>query len=88
MTYIQKNINYPADAAKNGIQGRVTVSFIVEKDGSLSDFVIIRSPDPSLSKEVIRVLSSMPKWKPGKNKGKIVRVQYPLPVTFKLPASN
>lgn len=85
MTYIQKNINYPADAAKNGIQGRVTVSFIVEKDGSLSDFVIIRSPDPSLSKEVIRVLSFMPKWKPGKQNGKIVRVKWSMPVTFKLP---
>lgn len=85
IAYIQKNINYPADAAKNGIQGRVWVSFIVEKDGSLSDIEIIRSPDSSFSKEAIRVLSSMPKWKPGKQNGKIVRVKWSMPVTFKLP---
>ena len=88
MTYIQKNLKYPPEAAKNGIGGRVNVTFIVEKDGTLSNIGIIRSPDPSLSKEAIRVVSSMPKWQAGRNQGKLVRVKYVLPITFRAQNVN
>ena len=72
--FISKNLRYPIFAKENGIQGRVRVSFIVEKDGSLTDFIITRSVDPSLDKEAIRVLQSMPKWNPGKLDGQYVTV--------------
>ncbi len=84
MAYIKKNLKYPAFAAENGIQGRVTLSFTVEKDGSIANIEIMRSPAEELSKEAIRVVQSMPKWKPGKQRGKAVRVKYVLPVTFRL----
>ena len=70
--FISKNLRYPIFAKEKGIQGRVQVSFIVEKDGSLTDFVITESKDPSLDKEAIRVLQSMPKWNPGKHHGQFV----------------
>lgn len=72
--FISKNLRYPIFAKENGIQGRVKVSFIVEKDGSLTDFIVTRSVDPSLDKEAIRVLQSMPKWNPGKRDGQFVTV--------------
>lgn len=84
MNYIRKNLKYPAFAAENGIQGRVTLSFTVEKDGSIANIEVMRSPADELSKEAIRVVNSMPKWKPGKQRGKPVRVKYVLPVTFRL----
>ena len=84
MNYIKKNLKYPAFAAENGIQGRVTLSFTVEKDGSIANIEVMRSPAEELSKEAIRVVQSMPKWKPGKQRGKPVRVKYMLPVTFRL----
>ena len=73
--FISKNLRYPIFAKENGIQGRVQVSFIVEKDGSLTDFVIIQSEDPSLDKEAIRVVKSMPKWNLGKKDGQFVNVK-------------
>ena len=82
--YISKNIHYPVVAEENGIQGRVLVSFIIEKDGSLTDFVIEKSVDPSLDKEAIRLVRSMPKWNPGKKDGQSVNVKYTLPITFRL----
>ena len=82
--YISKNIRYPVVAEENGIQGRVLVSFIIEKDGSLTDFVIEKSVDPSLDKEAIRLVRSMPKWNPGKKDGQSVNVKYTLPITFRL----
>ena len=69
---------------KNGIQGRVVVSFVINKDGSTSDYQIAKSVDPYLDKEALRVLSLMPKWKPGKQRGVPVRVKYIVPVSFKL----
>ena len=84
MEYISKNLRYPAFAAENGIQGRVTLSFVVEKDGSVTDIQELRSPSEDLTKEAKRVVQSMPKWKPGKQRGKPVRVKYMLPVTFRL----
>lgn len=84
MAYIKKNLKYPASASENGIQGRVTLSFVVEKDGSISNIEILRSPAEELSQEAIRLVKSMPNWKPGVLKGKKVRVKYILPVTFRL----
>lgn len=84
LKYIRENIKYPEQAMKKGIQGRVTVSFIIEKDGSISDVRPILSVHPLLNKEAVRVVESMPKWTPGKQNGKPVRVRYNLPVMFKL----
>ena len=84
MAYLRKNIKYPTICQEQGIQGRVIVQFVVNKDGSIVDPVVARSVDPYLDKEAIRVVSSMPKWKPGKQRGKPVRVRYTLPVAFKL----
>lgn len=84
LQYLMKNIKYPEQAVKEGIQGRVTVRFIVEKDGSISDVKPVLSVHPLLNKEAVRVVESMPKWSPGKNNGKPVRVRFNLPVMFKL----
>ena len=82
--FLSQNIKYPVVAEENGVQGRVIVTFIVEKDGSISNVTIVKSVDPSLDKEAIRVIKSMPKWIPGKQKGAPVRVKYTVPVTFRL----
>ena len=84
MQYLSKNIKYPPVAEENGIQGRVVCSFVVERDGSVSDVRILKGVDPSLDKEAIRVVSAMPKWIPGRQNGQMVRVKYNLPVTFRL----
>ncbi|MBF1544225.1 MAG: energy transducer TonB [Prevotella salivae] len=84
LQYLMKNIKYPEQAMKEGIQGRVTVRFIVEKDGSISDVKPVLSVHPLLNKEAVRVVKSMPKWTPGKQNGKPVRVRFNLPVMFKL----
>lgn len=84
MKYIMENMKYPEQAMKEGIQGRVTVRFIVEKDGSISNVRPILSVHPLLNKEAVRVVESMPKWTPGKQNGKPVRVRFNLPVMFKL----
>lgn len=84
ISWLASNIKYPAISEENGVQGHVVCSFIVERDGSLSDIKVRRSVDPALDKEAIRVLKTMPKWFPGKEKGIAVRVQYTFPVTFKL----
>lgn len=84
LQYLMKNIKYPEQAMKEGIQGRVAVRFIVEKDGSISDVKPILSVHPLLNKEAVRVVESMPKWTPGKQNGKPVRVRFNVPVMFKL----
>ena len=84
LQYLMKNIKYPEQAMKEGIQGRVAVRFIVEKDGSISDVKPVLSVHPLLNKEAVRVVESMPKWSPGKHNGKPVRVRFNLPVMFKL----
>lgn len=84
MQYLSKNIKYPTIAQENGTQGRVTVQFVVNRDGSIVDAKVLRGVDPYLDKEAIRVISSMPKWKPGMQRGKAVRVKYTLPVMFRL----
>ena len=83
--YLGDNVKYPVIAQENGIQGRVISQFVVNKDGSIVDIEVVRSGgDPSLDKEAVRVIKSMPKWKPGKQRGKPVRVKFTLPVNFKL----
>lgn len=84
MQFLSKNIQYPINAQKNHTQGRVTVQFVVNKDGSISEPKIIRGVDPDLDGEAIRVISLMPKWKPGMQKGQPVRVKYTVPVMFRL----
>jgi TonB family protein len=83
--FLQANIKYPALCKKEGIQGRVVVQFVVNKDGSICDAKVVKSAHPQLDAEAIRVISSMPRWIPGKQKGKNVRVRYTLPVHFRLP---
>ncbi|MBP5339934.1 MAG: energy transducer TonB [Prevotella sp.] len=84
MEWLSKNIKYPVIAEENGIQGRVVATFVVERDGSITDVKIVKSVDPSLDKEAIRVLKAMPKWIPGRQNGQPVRVKYTVPVTFRL----
>ena len=84
MKFLQKNIQYPQDAEEKGIQGRVIVQFVVEKDGSIKDIKVVRGIDPSLDKEALRVINAMPKWEPGKHKGEAVSVKYTVPVAFKM----
>lgn len=82
--WIYKNIEYPDIAAQNGIQGRVQMSFLVDTDGSVKDIKVLRGVDSSLDKEAIRVISKSPKWTPGKQRNKPVKVRYIFPVTFQL----
>lgn len=84
LQFLAKSIKYPVIAQQNGIQGRVTCSFVVGKDGVIRDIEVIRGVDPSLDLEATRVISMMPKWKPGMQKGKEVNVKYTVPVTFRL----
>jgi protein TonB len=84
MQWLSKNIKYPVVAEENGVQGRVVVTFVVEKDGSITDVNVVKSVDPSLDKEAQRVVKSMPRWIPGKQNGSAVRVKYTVPVTFRL----
>ena len=84
MQYLSSNIHYPAVAAENGVQGRVVVGFVVERDGSITDVNVMRSVDPSLDREAVRVVKNMPRWTPGKQNGSAVRVKYQVPVTFRL----
>jgi len=84
MAFLSKNIKYPVVAEENGVQGRVIVTFVVEKDGSITDVRVVKSVDPSLDKEAQRVVKSMPRWIPGKQNGAAVRVKYTVPVTFRL----
>ncbi len=84
MAFLSSNIKYPVVAQENGVQGRVIVGFVVERDGSISDVKVMRSVDPSLDREAQRVVKAMPKWKPGKQNGSAVRVKYTVPVVFRL----
>ena len=84
MKYLQENVKYPVVAQENGVQGRVVISFVVERDGSITDVKVARSVDPSLDREAQRVVKSMPNWIPGKQNGSAVRVKYNVPVSFRL----
>ena len=84
LEYLRKNIKYPAICRENNIQGRVLVTFIVNKDGAIVEPEVVKSVNPSLDKEALRVISQMPNWKPGSQRGKPVRVKYTVPVNFRL----
>lgn len=84
MDFIQKNIRYPEEARKNGIQGRVAVSVVIDENGRVTDPVIMRSRYPALDEEALRIVELMPQWKPGMQQGKAVKVEFTFPVTFKL----
>ena len=84
LQYLKKNIKYPAICRDNNIQGRVIISFVVNKDGKIVDAEVVKGVNPSLDKEALRVISTMPNWKPGKQRGKPVRVKYSSPVNFRL----
>ncbi len=84
MQYLSSNIKYPVVAEENGVQGRVVCTFVVEKDGSITDVRVVKSVDPSLDREAMRVVKAMPRWIPGKQNGSAVRVKYTVPVTFRL----
>lgn len=82
--YISSHIKYPAILAEAGTQGRVIVTFVVEPDGSLTNVKVSKSVDAALDKEALRLVSSMPRWIPGKQNGKAIRVKYSVPVSFRL----
>ncbi|MDH6343860.1 protein TonB [Parabacteroides sp. PFB2-12] len=84
MKFISQAINYPVVAQENGVFGRVTCSFVINTDGSIVDIEVLRGVDPSLDKEAVRVIGTMPKWKPGMQRDKPVRVRYTLPIVFRL----
>lgn len=84
LSFIAANLKYPVVSQENGIQGRVIVKFVVDKDGRITDVEITRSVDPTLDKEAMRIVKAMPKWKPGKLKGNCVRVKYTIPIVFGL----
>ena len=84
IAFLQTNMKYPEDAAKQKVEGRVMVQFIVETDGSISDVHVAKQVFPSLDAEAIRVVQAMPKWTPGKEKGNVVRVKYNLPIVFRM----
>lgn len=82
--FLARHMHYPEEAAEKGIEGRVQIRFVVEKDGRLTNFEVIETPDPLLSDEALRVLKQMPQWIPAKNKGKDVRCRYSMPIQFRL----
>ena len=82
--FVARQMHYPEEAEEKGIEGRVLIRFVVEKDGRLTNFEVVESPDPLLSNEALRVLKQMPKWFPAKNKGKDVRCRYSMPILFRL----
>ena len=86
--WVYSNIKYPQEALEKGIQGYVVVKFVVEKDGTISNFQVLQSPDKTLSDAVVEVLQKSPTWNPAKQNNKLVRVTYTLPVLFKFGSSN
>lgn len=88
MEFISGNLRYPAYAATNGIQGKITLIFVVEKDRTISNIQELSSPSEDLTKEAMRVVQSMPRWKPGILNGKAVPVRFMIPITFRLDSAN
>ena len=82
--YLGQNVKYPEDAEKQKVEGRVLANFVVETDGSISNVEVIKPAFPSLDAEAVRVLSAMPKWTPGMQSGKVVRVRFTVPINFSL----
>lgn len=86
--FLSNTVNYPEEAEKAGTQGRVIATFVVEKDGSISGAKVVKSVDPLLDAEALRVINAMPNWTPGKQNGKVVRVKYTVPISFNLDGNN
>ena len=84
MKFLQRNVRYPAAAQQAGVQGTVEVEFVVKKDGSVSDVKVIRSVNPELDAEAVRVISAMPKWKPAEQRGTTVDARFEMPIVFRL----
>lgn len=84
LKWISKSVKYPVIAQENGITGRVHMNFVINESGSIENIVVVRGVDPSLDKEAIRVIKKMPKWEPGKQRGKAVKVSFSLPINFQL----
>ena len=84
LQFVYKNIKYPAIARENGVEGMVVIRFVVEKDGSITDAQVVRDIGAQCGNEAMRIVNMMPKWNPGKQRGRAVRVQFNLPVRFKL----
>ena len=82
--FIEKNLHYPKECAENGIQGRVIIDFVVERSGKLTNIRVVKSVNPALDKEAMRIVNLMPKWIPGRQSYKTVRVKYIIPITFQL----
>ena len=82
--FLRQNIKYPEDAQKQKVEGRVLATFVVETDGSISNVEVVKHAFPSLDNEAVRVIQAMPKWTPGKQGGKVVRVKYTVPINFSL----
>lgn len=85
MKYLQKNTRYPKVCKEQGLQGRVIVQFVVNTDSTISDVKVVKPVNPHFDEEALRVVRAMPKWKPGTQRGKPVRVRFTLPITFRLP---
>ena len=88
MEYFDSHIQYPPEAAKNNIQGRVILQFVVDKKGKVDEVKVVRSVDKDLDKEAVRLIKTLPKFTPGRQNGQTVAVWYTLPITFKLPKEN
>ena len=88
LNWVMKNIQYPAEARRKGVQGRVVITFVINKNGKAVEPVIVQSVDPLLDKEAIRLVNSMPKWEPGEEKGEPVRVKFTMPINFRLSGGN
>ena len=82
--YLQQNVKYPEDAKNQKVEGRVIATFVVETDGTINNVEVVKPAFPSLDAEAVRVLSAMPKWTPGMQSGKVVRVKYTVPINFNL----
>lgn len=88
LNWVMKNIQYPAEARRKGVQGRVVITFVINKNGKAVEPLIVQSVDPLLDKEAIRLINSMPKWEPGEEKGEPVRVKFTMPINFRLSGGN
>ncbi|MBR3896492.1 MAG: energy transducer TonB [Bacteroidaceae bacterium] len=88
LNWVMKNIQYPAEARRKGVQGRVVITFVINKNGKAVEPLIVQSVDPLLDKEAIRLVNSMPKWEPGEEKGEPVRVKFTMPINFRLSGGN
>ena len=86
--FLASNLRYPSDAQEQGAQGKVICQFVIEKNGSIKEVSVLKSIHPSLDKEAVRILKSMPKWKPGKQGGKPVRVRFTLPISFRMQSKR